>query len=259
MYTKEQIKNDLYNLGIRSGDMILMHSSYKSLGKIEGGAKTFFEAFVELLGTDGTLVVPSLSFDTVTRENPVFDIKSTPSCVGYLAEFFRTKVAGVVRSLHATHSCCALGKYAKEITSNHEKDITPVGKNSPFAKLPEYNGKILMLGCGTRCNTSMHGVEEITEPPYCIDRKNMLTYTLKYGDNIITVNSYPHDFATQSGAHYIQRYDRIVDLLKEDEFCTGKVLDASCCLMDAKAVWKKGNEMLTCDPMFFVDYPQTND
>lgn len=255
MYTKEQIKNDLYNLGVHSGDVILMHSSFKSLGEIDGGAKAFFEAFSELLGSDGTLILPSLSFATVTRDNPVFDIESTPSCVGYLAEYFRTSVTGVVRSLHATHSCCALGKYAVEITQGHEKDTTPVGENSPFTRLPRYNGKILMLGCGTRCNTSMHGVEEITEPPYCIDRENMIEYTLKDGDKILKVKSYPHNFATESGEHWIQRYDRITELLDSDKISFGRVLDAECCLMDAKDVWEKGNRMLAREPLYFVDYP----
>ncbi len=112
-----------------------------------------------------------------------------------------------------------------------------------------------MLGCGTRCNTSMHGVEEITEPPYCLDRENMIEYILKDGDKVVTINSYPHDFATESGAHYVQRYDRIIDLLDENELSKGKVLDAECYLMDAKAVWEKGNRMLMQDLMYFVDYP----
>ena len=69
-HTKEQHIKDLYNLGIRAGDMVLMHSSYKSLGGIEGGAKAFFEGFTELLGKDGTLILPTLSFESVIRENP---------------------------------------------------------------------------------------------------------------------------------------------------------------------------------------------
>jgi len=33
------------------------------------------------------------------------------------------------------------------------------------------------------------------------------------------------------------------------------VLDADCVLMRAKAVWRKGKEMLTQDPFYFVDHP----
>lgn len=254
-YTKEQIKTGLSELGISSGDIILMHSSFKSLGEIEGGAKTFYQAFIELLGKDGTLVVPSLSFATVTRENPEFDINKTPSCVGYLSEFFRTNVPGVVRSLHPTHSCCAIGKYANEFILGHEKDTTPVGENSPFTKLPKYGGKILMLGCGTRCNTSMHGVEETAEPPYCIDRQNPIEYILKTDAGTVTHSAYPHNFMTVDGKHYIQCYHRVAELLNENEIRHGYLLEAECYLLDAKAVWREGNKKLKENPMYFVDTP----
>lgn len=256
IHTKEQLKKDLSALGIRPGDTILMHSSFKSLGGIEDGAKGFFDTFIELLGDDGTLVVPALSYAFVTRDNPEFDAQKTPSCVGYLSEFFRTQVPGVIRSKHATHSCCAFGKLAGEITKDHEKDITPVGKNSPFTKLPLYGGKILMLGCGPFCNTSMHGVEETCEPEYCIDRQNQIDYILKDKDSSITVKSYRHNFLDKNGEHIMQRYDRMVDLLSEDEIKIGNVLDAKCYLFDARAVWEKGHKKLTEDPLYFVDYPE---
>ena len=253
-YNKEQLKKDLYNLGIHPGDVVLMHSSFKSLGELEGGAKTFFEGFIELLGEEGTLVVPALSFDRVTRKVPEFDLAETSSCVGYLSEYFRTRVSGVKRSIHATHSCCAYGKNAEEITSGHELDLTPVGENSPFAKLPKYNGKILMLGCGTRCNTLMHGVEETVENPYCIDRNNPVEYTLKLGDKVMHQTAYRHYFLDENGKHIEQRYDRVVDLLADDEVSRGKVLEADCVLMSAKAVWEKGHNKMLEDNLYFVSY-----
>jgi aminoglycoside 3-N-acetyltransferase len=237
------------------GDTLLIHSSYKSLGKIEGGAETFFNTVSSYLGEDGTLILPAFSYDTVTATNPYFNLKGTPSCIGYLPEFFRTNVTGVYRSLHATHSLCAKGKLALELTSGHELDTTPVGKNSPFAKLPAYGGKILMLGCGTRCNTSMHGVEETAEPPYCIDRQNPIEYILKTDAGSVTHVAYPHDFVTDDGKHYIQCYHRVPDLLNENEIRHGYVLEAECFLLDAKAVWREGHKKLKEDPMYFVDIP----
>ena len=258
MYTKEQLKNDLINLGICSGDVILMHSSYKSLGCVEGGAATVFEAFFEVLGSEGTLILPALSFEYVTPREPVFNKQTTPSCVGYLTEFFRTQVPGVVRSLHATHSCCAWGKYACEIIENHEKDITPVGANSPFAKLPLYGGKILMLGCNPDRNTSMHGVEETIDPipEYCLNMNVTVTYTLFDGENSFDVESHRHNFVADNGKHIEQCYRRIIDLLDGDEVSYKKVLEADCYLMDARAVWKKGKEKIEKDGLYFVEYPE---
>lgn len=255
-YTKEQLKTDLMNLGICAGDVVLMHSSFKALGEIEGGAKTFFEGFSEVLGEEGTLILPALSWESVTRENPVFEADTTPSCVGYLTEYFRKEVPGVVRSMHATHSCCVWGKLAEELIKDHELDNTPVGNHSPFTKLPKVGGKLLMLGCGTRCITMMHGVEERTKPPYGMNRDETVTYTLKGNGKAFEIESYRHNFITEKGNVIVQRYDRVVDLLEKNEISKGKVLSAECVLMDAEAVWKKGYDKLMKEPLYFVDYPE---
>ena len=38
-----------------------------------------------------------------------------------------------------------------------------------------------MLGNGAGSNTSMHGVEELSEPPYLFNREKPVEYTLKIG------------------------------------------------------------------------------
>lgn len=255
MYTKQHIKDDLLKLGICQGDSVLIHSSYKSLGEIQGGAMTFLETFMELLGENGTLVLPALSYETVTRDMPEFDINETPSCVGYLAEYFRTKFPGVRRSMHATHSCCAVGKLRDAFVDGHELDATPVGSNSPFAKLQKYNGKILMIGCRTVFNTSMHGVEETVKLPYGVDMENPVTYTLKDGEKTMHKVSYRHHFISKSGERIVQRYDRIADVLNAGEMKEGYLLDSMCYLIDAKAMWEKGHKKLLEDPWYFVDNP----
>ena len=257
-HSSDKLRSDFIKIGIQPGDTILMHSSYKSLGGVEGGIQTFFKVLTELLGSEGTLVLPSLSFDSVTAENPLFNSDTTPGCVGYMSEYFRTTVGGVVRSAHATHSCCAWGKHAVEITSGHENDLTPVGENSPFTRLPNYNGKILMLGCGLRCNTSMHGVEEIEEPPYCIDRTTTVAYKLVHNGNTTEQNSYRHNFHTDSGEHIVQRYDRMEELLTMEECKHSYILSAESYLIDARALWQKGVAKLREDPLYFVDYPAQN-
>jgi len=258
MHSTRQLTDDLRALGVRPGDAVLMHSSWKSLGGVEGGPKAFFEAFIGLLGPEGTLILPALSYESVSAEQPVFDVKTTPVCpdVGFLPEYFRTQVPGVVRSLHPTHSCCMAGKHAAFLAEGHGLDETPVGPHSPFAKLPQLNGWILMLGCSPDRNTSMHGVEETAEPPYLLDRRGKVRYILRDADGRETERlSWQHDFDAGSGEHYIQRYSRILPLLSGDELHRGKVLDADCVLMRAAAVWKKGHDALERDPFYFVDRP----
>lgn len=255
MYTKKQMKSDLVKLGIKKGDVILMHSSYKSLGGIEGGAMSVFEALTETIGEEGTLIIPALSYMLVDYNQPVFDKATTKTCIGYLPEFFRTSFPNVKRSLHATHSCCVWGKYTDEIIEDHELDNTPVGKNSPFAKLPQYNGKILMLGCSETI-TMMHAVEETMNPvpEFNQDMSRTVTYKLIDGDKVIERKSHRHNFVDKNGERIDQCYSRIYPLLEGDEISHGYVLDAECYLIDAKATWKKGQIKMLEDINYFVNY-----
>lgn len=253
MHTIEEFKRDLALLGVKPGDAVMMHSSYRSLGGIEGGARALFDAMTELLGPEGTLMLPAFSYETVTREEPYFSVKDTPSCVGYLPEYFRTQYPGVIRSMHATHSLCACGKNARYLIDGHINDATPVGRNSPLAKLPLIGGKILILGCHPDHNTTLHGVEETIIPPYLFDLSGRVNYRMEDENGVIhTVNSLRHGFWFKD-AHYFQRYSRITELLEGDEISRGKVLDADCILMSSEAVWRHGHEALNNDPFYFVD------
>jgi len=213
------------------------------LGKVEGGAEAVIRALLDVLGKDGTLLFPALSFRDVTTDTPYFDVRKTPSCVGALPEYFRQR-EGTQRSLHPTHSVCGVGKRASEILSGHENDTTPCGTNSPFYKLPQYDGQILFLGCGLRPNTSMHGIEELSEPPYLYD--DLLDYKMTDTDGqtfMMTIRR--HNFAG-----WVQRYDRLEQVLNVQ---TGKILDADCHLVEASAMWSAAYEKLKLDPLFFVD------
>lgn len=247
----EKFKNDLHNLGIKKGDSVMMHCSYKSLGE-KLAPNEFFDAFLEILGEEGTLILPAFSYETVNYENPFFDIKKTPSCVGFLPEYFRTTYAGTKRSVHATHSCSVIGKNADYLVKNHELDLTPVGENSPISKLPELNGKILILGSHPDHNTTLHGVEEKGNAPYIFDRSSTISYVLKCGDKEIKQVALRHNFRKKD-CYYAQKYARILDILSDEDYSFGKVLNADCYLFDAKAVWDKGVKKIKEAPYFFVD------
>ncbi len=252
MYTVEKMCKDLQSLGLKQGDTVMMHSSFKSLGKIENGAQSVFDALLTVLGSEGTLILPSFSYDFVTYEHPIFNLQTTPSCVGYLPEYFRTKIPGVKRSMHATHSCSVIGALTDEMLRNHELDLTPVGVNSPISKLPKVGGKILLLGSPKDSITSFHGIEELIEPEYLFDYEKPIEYILQDGSNEIRQNATHHSFH-KNGFYYEQKYSRIFDLLDETEYKFGKVLDADCYLLSAESVWRKGYEALKENPLYFVD------
>lgn len=247
----EQLKLDLKALGIKSGDTVMMHSSFKSLG---GGisAEELFNALFEVLGEDGTLILPAFSYSFVNYDNPIFNKQETPSCIGYLPEFFRTKVKGVKRSLHATHSCCVYGKNTDFLIKDHEKDLTPVGENSPITKLPLLNGKILFLGAHPDHNTAFHGIEEKGNAPYIFDYDKRIEYRLKDGETEIIQSALRHDFY-KADVDYEQVYSRALDILDKNDYSQGKVLKADCYLFNAKTTWEKGVEKIKQDPYFFVN------
>ena len=244
---------DLKRLGITEGRDLLVHSSYKSLGPDTRGIAKVIDALKAAVGKSGNLLLPTLSYESVTQENPHFDIRNTPSCVGAINECFR-KQRGVVRSMHPTHSVSVYGPDAAEITGSHYLDTTPVGSNSPFRKLRDRNGLILMLGCGLRPSTSMHGVEELTLPPYVL--KHTVTYTCVDRDgNTMEMNVKRHNFSNKHGERLTQRYDRLKHVLPTYVMRTGKVLDAECYIIEAKPMWDIAEAVLKEDPLFFVDCP----
>ncbi len=228
-----------------------MHSSLSSLGQVPGGAETVIRALLEAVGRDGTLLMPALGNDTPGAP-PKFDVVNTPTWVGAIAEAFRVRPA-TMRSLHPTHSVCALGKLADELLTPHERDSTPCGPNSPFHRLKDYGGQILMLGCGLNPNTSFHAIEELFEPPYLFTGKTQ-TCTLRHSNGNVIQKEYAiHDFKG-----YEQHYERIEQLLTPPDLVKGKVLEAKAYLLNAATMWNVASAAMEKDSLFFVDRMNQN-
>ena len=240
----QRLRADFLHLGVRPGGCLLVHSSLRALGPLAGGPETVIAGLEAVLGPQGTLLMPALSYAHVTPEHPVFDLLATPSNVGVIPETFRCQT-GTLRSLHPTHSVCARGKLADELTRWHGEDATPCGPNSPFSLLPERDGQVLMLGCGLEPNTSMHAVEERIEPPYLFDPPLEYTLILPGGERRTKIYR-PHNFRG-----WRQRYDRLE--LPNAGLARGTAAEAECFLLDARAMWAAALECLRVDPLAFVE------
>lgn len=243
------LASDLLHLGVRPGGVLLVHASLRSLGLPEGDpnrAEIAIRGLLEALGEEGTLLMPALSYASVSARQPVFDVLRTPSCVGALPEAFRVR-KGTLRSVHPTHSVSGVGLRAAELLAGHERDTTPVGGNSPFARLPGVKGQVLFLGCGMRPNTSMHGIEEHVEPPYLYNSDVEYQVILADG-SVSTMRVRHHGFRG-----WEQRYERLEDLLPPSGLCKGRVLEAECHLVEAAAMWPAALAALRQDPLYFVE------
>jgi aminoglycoside 3-N-acetyltransferase len=226
--------------------MLMVHSSLRSLGAVPGGAETVVRGILDALGPAGTLLVPALSYLAVNPAQPCFEQARTPSCVGALPEFFRTR-AGTRRSLHPTHSVCAAGARAGEILGGHHLDSTPCGPRSPFRRLREFGGQVLFLGCGMRPNTSMHAVEELVVPPYLF--AGATDYRLLSADG----GEFRMSMRNHGFAGWEQRYDRLACLLPAGALRFGAVLGAGSHLVACAPMWQTALAALRADPLCFVE------
>lgn len=137
--TKESIKHDLRRLGLGEADSLFVHSSMKSMGFVCGGPQAVIDAFLELLGVSGTLMVPTFTF---TNFQPFFDPENTPSEMGIITETLRQREDSI-RSMHPRHSVSAIGQGAAELVQGH-LSAGSLGVGSPLDKLSKRGGYILL-------------------------------------------------------------------------------------------------------------------
>lgn len=165
MVTRKDFSDAIRRLGVQAGDICLFHSSFKSLGPVEGGAESVIGGFEDVLGEEGTLVAPTLVSSDFYNSYKTWHLDK-PSEVGYLPEYFR-KLPGVIRSDQATHSVAARGKLAEELTRDHGAfglHLCPYGEtafadSSPWVKMYERHAKVVFIGVDMRYNTFKHMIE----------------------------------------------------------------------------------------------------
>lgn len=165
--TRDQLIQELQNCGIKSGDSVLVHSSFSKIGFVVGGPQTLIDGLVSVIGPTGNLLMPSspnagYQLDYI-RNKKVFDVQNDPSKMGAVTECFRM-LPGVKRSESPTEPVCCLGPKADWFTDGHLGELTPYTKNSPFARLAEAKGKILYIGVTLdNAGTSLHVLEDFME------------------------------------------------------------------------------------------------
>lgn len=246
-----RIKSDLAAIGLKKGDSVIVHSSFSSMGNVVGGAETVMRAILDVIGEEGTLMFPTFTHREV-YESGRFDYKNSPSCVGYLSEYFRN-MPGVVRSMHPTHSVAAIGRLANEFIKDHEKDRTPMGEGSPYRRLAKYNAKILMLGCPLDTFSYLHALEEEFGTEYSL-RNTTVDYTVLNGDEKEMTDGYfRYNFVRPEGK-IKQCYSRILDVLTSGkEYTVTKIHGALSYLIDAAKARETILEKLREDEYYFVD------
>lgn len=155
------------DLKIQSGDLVFIHSSMDKIN-LDFPFYRIIPIMTDIVGPEGTILFPTYpeknSYETL-KEKKKFNVKKTPSYTGILNEFARRQ-KNSVRSLHPTKSVCAIGRLAKEMTSEHHKSIYPYDICSPYYKLKEYDGKVIGIGVKSTYLSAVHAVDDYLKEAY---------------------------------------------------------------------------------------------
>ncbi len=174
--TVRSMKEQLAGLGIKRGEVILVHSSLSSIGWVCGGPQAVVTALLDSVGGGGTLVMPAHSGDwtdpsgwsnppvpedwvqTIRDNMPAFDKHITQTRgMGRIAEAFRS-FPGTMRSDNPVVSFCANGRHAGHITGYHPID-DHFGIKTPLGKMYGLGARVLLLGVGYDSCTAFHLAE----------------------------------------------------------------------------------------------------
>lgn len=246
MYTKEDLMQCLREMGVEGTDAIMVHSSMKSIGEVEGGADTVVDAFMEYF-QEGLFMTPTHTWAQMSKAYSTFDPKTEPACVGIIPNIFR-KREGVVRSLHPTHSIAAYGKNAGEYIKGEENATTPCPPGGCWDRLREIDAKILLLGVTHARNTYIHSVDEVLGIPDRFTDEPTLMHIVMPDGTVKDVQMYRHHNRILGTDSFSDQFDKMMQAFY-DLGAAKKVKfgDADCILCDAKRIFA------VCKKLFSIE------
>ncbi|MEQ1900398.1 MAG: aminoglycoside 3-N-acetyltransferase [Devosia sp.] len=171
--TRRSLAGDLAAIGLREGDAVFVHAALRRVGPVLGGADMVIAALRDAVGPKGTVLAytdwesaDAWLLDASERaQRPPFDPLASRSARdnGAFPELLRN-TPGALRSASLGASCAALGARAAWFVADHALDYG-YGASSPFAKLVEAGGKVLMLGAPLDTMTLLHHAEHLADLP----------------------------------------------------------------------------------------------
>ncbi len=163
--TREQITQALVDMGLGRGMGLMVHTSLRAFGHVDGGAETVIGALMDLVGSEGTLLMPSFNHGAPFEAGSagVYDPLTTPTSNGRIPDTF-WRLPGVRRSLDPTHPFAAWGRHSERYTAGHHLTLT-MGEASPLGLLAREGGWQVNLGTTHATTTAKHLAEMIRRAP----------------------------------------------------------------------------------------------
>ncbi|HFJ1673332.1 TPA: AAC(3) family N-acetyltransferase [Campylobacter coli] len=162
-YSDKDLIDAFYQLGIQRGDILCVHTELFNFGipllSRNEFLQTILNCFFEVIGKEGTLIMPTFTYSFC--KNEVYDKINSKTKMGALNEYFR-KQTGVKRTNDPIFSFAIKG--AKE--ELFLKDTTSCfGENCVYEVLTKENGKYMLFGTTTG-HTLTHHIEEECQVEY---------------------------------------------------------------------------------------------
>jgi len=153
----KNVVEELKRLNIRNGDTIMIHSAFSCIRNMEKGAEGVILAFEEVVGPTGTIVMPVFNWDILHQgDEIIYDVRKTPSKMGYLTEYFRTR-NGTVITKNLFNPLAVKGRLADNMLKCPCESSW--GQDSPFQILYDENALVLMIGVDYNTVTMFHIAE----------------------------------------------------------------------------------------------------
>lgn len=236
-YDGNHLKAALKQMGIKESDTLLVHANFQPNSGFKGTPLDLVNALVELIGSQGTLMMVSIPFrgaayDYLAQNKP-FHVKKTLSMMGLVTELFRRK-EGTLRSLHPTHPVLAFGKNAAWIVAGHERCLFPCGAGSPFEKFLKLGGKILFFDVSFGAITFFHYVEDLVKEklPFPIYDEKLFTVTVYDDkDHLHTVQTYTFHKGLARNAEKLEE-----EMLKQQKVRRRRIGNSTLALVHAEDV-----------------------
>jgi aminoglycoside 3-N-acetyltransferase len=178
--SEESLAREISELGLPQGALVVVHSSYRAIRPVEGGAAAVVRALLRAVGPEGTVVAPTFTTDLLDpylaplseeekarrrEELPCFDpATSPPYKMGAVAAAL-LRAPGAKRSDHPVTSCAAIGPMAEELVRDHDRD-DPEGPRGPIGRIFLADGFVLLLGVGHDADTTIHVAESLLDMPH---------------------------------------------------------------------------------------------
>ena len=166
IYSKKDLHRQLSEMGAPRNSVVLMHSSLRSVGAVEGGAKGLLDALIEYFTADGGLFcVPTHTWMNLKKEITL-DFSDPKTCLGAFSDLAAADSRGI-RSENPTHSMVVFGdrERALDFVKCEETVTTCTSADSCYGELYRRGGFVLLVGVAHNRNTYLHSVDELLGVP----------------------------------------------------------------------------------------------